>query len=73
MPNPFLDGLDLVSLICDLDLYSLVKGKNEVKSHALCVDHIGLLQRSPAKETKKTFFFRNSLNYQGYLDFVKDL
>jgi hypothetical protein len=32
-----------------------------------------LRQRSPANETKKTFFFPKSLNYQGCLDSVKDL
>jgi hypothetical protein len=30
-------------------------------------------QRSPSKETKKTFLFRKSLNSQGCLDFMKDL
>jgi hypothetical protein len=29
-------------------------------------------QRSPAKETKKTFLFPKSLNFRGCLDFEKD-
>jgi hypothetical protein len=67
------ETVTLEETVCINDFFSRVTEFEELKYEQNDTNCCSLAQRSPAKETKKTFLFPKSLNYQGCLDFVKDL